>query len=203
MALLIIIYIALPVIILGIILYIIRVYNQLVELHNQLSNAFSQIDIQLKRRHDLIPSLVENIKQYMRYEQDTLNQVIKARNEASEALNFVNNSLDLSSVKKFELAENVLSQTIRGLNIKMEAYPELRTNENVAQLSQELISTENKISFARQFYNDSVTLFNTFKQSFPQILIANHFKRFQSDAPLLEIEDKEQIKQNIKTDFYS
>lgn len=189
------------IVLLGIIFYTIRIYNQLVELHNQLSNAFSQIDIQLKRRYDLIPNLVENVKQYMQYEQDTLNQVIKARNEASEALSLANNSLDLSSVKKLELAENALSQAVRGLNIKMEAYPELKANGNVAQLSQELISTENKISFARQSYNDSVTFFNTFKQSFPQILIANRFKRFQSDAPLLEIEDKEQIKQNIKISF--
>jgi LemA protein len=146
-------------------LIVILIYNRLVAIRNQVGNAWKQIDVQLKRRHDLIPNLVEVVKDYMSYEQETLRQVIEARNQAVQA----------PTPAAAMQAENVLSGAMGRLFAVMEAYPDLKANQNVGRLMEELTGTENKISFARQFYNDSVMSLNNMVQSFPSNLIAGSF----------------------------
>jgi LemA protein len=146
-------------------LIVIMLYNRLVAIRNQVGNAWKQIDVQLKRRHDLIPNLVEVVKDYMSYEQETLKQVIEARNQAVKA----------PTPAAAMQAENVLSGAMGKLFAVMEAYPDLKANQNVGRLMEELTGTENKISFARQFYNDSVMTLNNMVQSFPSNMIAGMF----------------------------
>jgi LemA protein len=150
-------------------------YNNLVSLKNQVANAWKQIDVQLKRRHDLIPNLIASVKGEMQFEQDTLEKVIQARNSAVAARGVAD------SAEK----ENQLTQTLSRLFALAENYPTLKANENVRSLMEELTSTENKIGFARQFYNDLATRFNTSQQIFPDNLIAQAFK-FQT-VELFEI----------------
>jgi len=155
-------------IVLGIVVVIalagIGTYNGLISLKNQTLNAWNQIDIQLKRRHDLIPNLVETVKGVMKFEQTTLTQVIEARNRAV--------SVQGQGVAQQAVQENALSSTLRQLFALVENYPNLKSNENVSKLQEELSSTENKISFARQFYNDIATQFNISQQTFPTNMIA-------------------------------
>ena len=145
-----------------IMLWLIVIYNGLVAGRNQAQTAWSQIDVQLKRRHDLIPNLVQVVKDAMGYEQETLTKVIQARNAAAAA----------SGPAQAGPAEAALSQATRGLLGLVESYPQLKANENVKQLQEELASTENKIAFSRQFYNDSVNSYNNRRQSFPAVLAA-------------------------------
>jgi len=146
----------------AIIAWFFGVYNYLINLKVRIENAWSGIDVQLKRRHDLIPNLVEAVKGYMAYEKDTLERVIKARSQA----------VDASSLKDKAQAENFLTQTLRSLFAVVERYPDLKANQNVLKLQEELTSTENKISFARQYYNDEVRLFNTQIQVVPSNIVA-------------------------------
>lgn len=153
-------------------------YNSLVGLKVRIENAWSQIDVQLKRRHDLIPNLVEAVKGYMSYEKDTLERVIKARTQA----------IDASGLKDKAQAENFLTQTLRSLFAVVERYPELKANQNVLRLQEELTSTENKVAFARQYYNDEVRTYNTKIQVVPANIIAG-IAGFQK-AEFFEIEDR-------------
>lgn len=143
-------------------LWLVAVYNGLVAGRNQAQTAWSQIDVQLKRRHDLIPNLVQVVKDAMGYEQETLTKVIQARNAAVAA----------SGPAQAGPAEAALTQATRGLLGLVESYPQLKANDNIKGLQEELASTENKIAFARQFYNDSVASYNTRRQSFPAVLAA-------------------------------
>jgi LemA protein len=145
--------------------WVVGIYNGLVRLRNQLENAWAQIDVQLKRRYDLIPNLVETVKGYAKHERKTLEKVIQARNIAMGA----------KTVGEKAEAENVLTGTLKTLFAVAEAYPDLKANQNFLGLQEELTSTENKISFARQFYNDSVMIFNTAIQTFPNNLLAGMF----------------------------
>ena len=143
--------------------WLIAVYNGLVGGRNQAQTAWSQIDVQLKRRHDLIPNLVQVVKDAMGYEQETLAKVIQARNSAVAAS---------GNPAQAGVAEAALSQATRGLFALVESYPQLKANDNIKQLQEELTTTENKIAFARQFYNDSVASYNVRRQSFPAVLAA-------------------------------
>lgn len=145
-------------------LWAIAVYNGLVAGRNQAQTAWSQIDVQLKRRHDLIPNLVQVVKDAMGYEQETLTKVVQARNNAVAAA--------ASGPAQAGPAEAALSQATRGLFALVESYPQLKANDNVKQLQEELTATENKIAFSRQFYNDSVNAYNNRRQSFPAVLAA-------------------------------
>ena len=150
--------------------YVISIYNTLVELFNRAQNAFAQIDVQLKRRYDLIPNMVEVAKKYLKHEEETLLKVIQARNGAKNALDSIKNgNLESSNIKNLNQAENILSRALNGLNVVVEAYPDLKANQNLMQINEELTHTENKIAFARQAYNDSVMNFNTAKQLFQPI----------------------------------
>ena len=162
-------------------------YNGLVTLRNQVKNAWQQIGVQLKRRHDLIPNLVEVVKDYMGYEQETLEKVIRARNAAVGA----------TGVAGAAAAEGALSGALRSLFAVVEQYPQLKANENVGRLQEELTSTENRIAFARQFYNDSVMRYNTRLQVIPTNLIANLFG-FREE-PFFEVPAAEQ--EPVKVDL--
>ena len=146
-------------------LFGIVLYNRLVGLRNQVKNAWRQIDVQLKRRHDLIPNLVEVVKDYMSYEQETLEKVIQARSQAVSA----------GSPEEAIAAEGILSGALGKLFALMENYPDLKANENVSRLMEELSATENKISFSRQFYNDSVMVLNNAVEAFPSNILAGMF----------------------------
>jgi LemA protein len=160
-----------------IILWVIAQYNKLVTLRNQVQNGWKQIDVQLKRRHDLIPNLVNTVRGYMEFEQETLEKVIKARNAAVSA----------TGVADAAMKEGALSGALSKLFALSENYPTLKANENVKQLQEELTSTENKISFARQFFNDIATKFNIAQQVFPGSIIANVFSFHPSE--LFEVKD--------------
>lgn len=151
-------------------------YNKLIGLRNRYMNAFAQIDVQLKRRYDLIPNLVETAKGYMKHERETLEAVIEARNQASRVEQRVSaNPGDAAAMRDLMGAEQVLTGSLGRLFALSEAYPDLKANRNMAQLQEELASTENKVAFARQGYNDSVMRYNTARESFPTNILAGMF----------------------------
>ncbi len=156
--------------------YVIGAYNHLIELKNRFVNAFSQIDVQLQRRYDLIPNLVETAKGYMKYEQETLTKIIEARNTAKDAA--VVTALkpdDNDAMKKLISAESTLTSSMGKFFALAENYPDLKANQTMQQLMEELSTTENKVSFARQAFNDAVMVYNTYRSQFPSNLIAGMF----------------------------
>jgi len=179
----------------------VSIYNNLVTKKNRYENAFSQIEVQLKRRYDLIPNLIETAKGYMAHERETLEAVINARNQAMAGLKAAAaDPSNSGAIKELAGAEGALGGALGRLNVVMEAYPDLKANENMMQLSEELTSTENKVAFARQGYNDQVTDYNTYKQTFPPVVFANMFGHTE-DATLLEFADSEAIQEAPKVSF--
>ncbi len=178
--------VVLLVVVLG--LWAVGIYNGLVALRNRFKNAFAQIDVQLKRRYDLIPNLVETAKGYLKHERETLEAVIKARNIAFTASQAAAaNPADANAMRGLGAAESGLTGALSRLMVVSEQYPDLKANENMRQLTEELTSTENKIAFARQAYNDSVMQYNTSRETFPNLIFAGAFG-FQA-AELFKIED--------------
>ena len=174
------------VVILG--LWAVGIYNGLVALRNRFKNAFAQIDVQLKRRYDLIPNLVETAKGYLKHERETLEAVIKARNIALAASQTAAaNPADANAIKGLGAAETGLAGALSRLMVVSEQYPDLKANQNMMQLTEELTSTENKIAFARQAYNDSVMSYNTSRETFPNVIFAGMFGFLP--AELFKIED--------------
>lgn len=173
----------------GLLLYVINLYNGLVNRRNRVANAFAQIDVQLTRRHDLIPNLVEAVKGYMSHERDTLEAVVEARNAAVTGLkNASADPSDPEAIQKLAAAETSLTATLGKLFALAEAYPELKANENMLALQEELASTENKVAFSRQAFNDAVLDYNNAREVFPGNLIANAFSF--NGAAFLEIESE-------------
>ncbi len=188
-------------IIIGLIFYVVSIYNQLVTLKNRYQNGFSQIEVQLKRRYDLIPNLVDIAKGYLSHERETLEAVISARNEASALLKgAASDPGSASAMQGLAGAESVLQGAMGKLNVVMEAYPDLKANQNMMQLSEELTSTENRVAFSRQAFNDAVTSYNTYRQTFPPVFFAKKFGH-PADATLLEFEDSAQIQEAPKVNF--
>ena len=172
-------------------LFLVSAYNRLVQLRNRFRNAFAQIDVQLKRRYDLIPNLVETAKGYMKHERETLEAVIQARNQAVAANKAAaQNPGNPEAMRALAGAEGTLGGVLGRLFALSEAYPDLKANQNMLQLSEELTSTENKVAFARQAYNDSVMTYNTAREVFPTVLVAGMFG-FQR-AELFEIKEEGQ-----------
>ncbi|AZD35247.1 LemA protein [Pseudomonas chlororaphis subsp. aurantiaca] len=183
------------------VIYVITVYNGLVARRNRFKNAFAQIEVQLKRRYDLIPNLVETAKAYLKHERDTLEAVTAARNAALAGLKAVaaepGNPQHMAQLGQ---AEGALSSAMGRLNLSMEAYPDLKASQNMQQLSEELTSTENKVSFARQAFNDTVMDYNSYKQSFPPVILAGLFGH-GADASLLQFADSDLIQEAPKVAF--
>ncbi len=170
--------------------YAISQYNGLVRLRAQVKNAWSQIDVQLKRRYDLIPNLVEVVKDYMGYEQETLQKVIEARNAAMTATNISDKA------KK----EGMLTESLKSLFALSESYPELKANQNVMSLQEELTSTENKIAFSRQFYNDSVMTYNIKTDVFPSNIVAGMFNFDKEEFFTAPEQEREPVKVDLRPD---
>ena len=180
-------------VILGLVIYVITIFNTLVTLKNRYLNAFSQIEVQLKRRYDLIPNLVETARGYMQHERETLDAVTTARNDAAAVLKALGeNTIGSADMAKLASAENALQGALGKLNVTMEAYPDLKASENMQQLSEELTTTENRVAYARPGYNDAVMAYNTYRQSFPPVVLAGTFGH-PVDAQLLEFDDSAQI----------
>ena len=193
------------VIVLGVIavvlaMFVIGIFNRLVTLKNRYQNGFAQIEVQLKRRHDLIPNLVETVKGYMAHERQTLEAVIQARNQAASGLaEAASDPGNPDAMKKLGAAEGALGGAMGRLLALSESYPDLKASQNMQQLTEELTSTENKVSFARQAFNDAVTSYNTYRQSFPAVVLAGAFGH-ASDASLLEF-DSQAIAEPPKVSF--
>jgi LemA protein len=183
------------------VMMVVGIYNRLVKLRERYKNAFSQIEVQLKRRYDLIPNLVETAKAYLSHERETLEAVIQARNHAMAGLEAAASKPgDPGALLNLQGAESALAGAMGKLNVVMEAYPELTGNENMMQVSEELTSTENKVAFSRQAYNDAVTNYNTARLSFPAVLIAGALGH-ASDAGHLEFADSAAIQEAPKVSF--
>lgn len=185
----------------GLVFYVVTIYNTLVTLKNRFLNAFSQIEVQLKRRYDLIPNLVETAKAYMAHERETLEAVTNARNDAAAILKAMGDgNVGAAELGRLATAEGALHSALGKLNVTMEAYPDLKANENMLQVSEELATTENRIAFARQGFNDAVMTYNTYRQSFPPVFFAAKFGHSE-DATLLEFEDSAEIQQAPQVSF--
>ncbi|MGF1447914.1 MAG: LemA family protein [Opitutales bacterium] len=183
--------VVLIVLLLAVVFWVVGIYNGLVRLRNRFKNAFAQIDVQLKRRYDLIPNLVETAKGYMAHERETLEAVIAARNQAVTANQKAAAAPgDAAAMQGIIGAEAALTGTMGRFFGLMEAYPDLKANQNMLQLSEELTSTENKVAFSRQAYNDSVMTYNTKRESFPSVVFAGMFNF--GEAQLWEIEEAAQ-----------
>ena len=181
------------------ILWVVGIYNRLVRLRNRYRNAYSQIDVQLKRRYDLIPNLVETAKGYLKHERETLDAVINARNQAASAGQAAaSNPGDPDVMQGLIGAETALTGAVGRLFALAEAYPDLKANQNMMQLTEELTSTENKVAFALQAYNDSVMTHNTACQTFPSVIVAGRFGFGM--ASLFEVEDEAE-RENPKVSF--
>lgn len=187
-------------VIVAIVFWLISLYNNLVDLRNRFKNAFSQIDVQLKRRYDLIPNLVETAKAYMAHERETLEAVIAARNSAlSASQKAAADPANAGAMRDLAAAESTLAGGLGRLFALSEGYPDLKANQTMMQLSEELTSTENKVSFARQAFNDAVTFYNTAIEKFPGNLIAGTFG-FLS-AELLKATESEDERKAVKVSF--
>lgn len=182
------------------VMVVVGIYNKLVTFKNRFENAFSQIEVQLQRRYDLIPNLIETVKGYMAHEKETLEAVIQARNQAQSSLkNASQNPGDAGAIAGLAGAEGLLGGALGRIFALAESYPDLKANQNMANLQEELSSTENKVAFSRQAFNDAVTAYNTYKQTFPPVIFAAMFGHAQ-DATLLEF-DSEEIKDAPKVQF--
>lgn len=180
---------------------VIGIYNKLVALKSRYENAFAQIEVQLKRRYDLIPNLVETAKGYMSHERDTLEAVINARNQAMSGLQAASANLgDPAAMQSLAGAENALTGALGRLSVVMEAYPDLKANQNMLSLQEEITSTENKVAFSRQAFNDAVTAYNIHRKSFPAVVFAGMVGHGH-DAELLEFADSAQIQEAPKVSF--
>ena len=176
------------------------IFNKLITYRNRYKNAFAQIEVQLKRRYDLIPNLVETAKGYMKHERETLEAVISARNQAVGGLQkAAQDPGNAEAIRGLAGAEGMLTGAMGRLFALSESYPDLKANQNMMQLSEELTSTENKVAFARQAFNDGVTTYNTYRQTFPTVIFAGMFGHAQ-DAALLEFES-ERIQDAPKISF--
>lgn len=181
--------------------YVIAIFNNLVTKRNRYKNAFAQIEVQLKRRYDLIPNLIETAKGYLKHERETLEAVIAARNAAANNLAAAaSDPTNANAIRELVGAEGQLASAMGRFNVVLEAYPDLKANQNMIQMSEELISTENKVAFARQAFNDQVMDYNNYKQSFPPVVFASMFGHGE-DAALLEFEDSAQIQAAPKVSF--
>lgn len=180
-------FIILIILLVIVIAWSIGIYNKLVDLRNRFKNAFAQIDVQLKRRYDLIPNLVETAKGYMKHESETLEAVIKARNQAQQAeQKAAQQPDDPDAMKNLVGAEQTLTGSLGRLFALSENYPDLKANQNMMQLSEELSSTENKVAFARQSFNDAVMNYNTYREKFPNMIFANSFGFTQAQQFLID-----------------
>lgn len=185
----------------ALIIYIILIFNKLVQLRNRAQNGFSQIDVQLKRRYDLIPNLVETAKGYLTHERATLEAVTNARNAAAQMLSKLSGNLtDGQAAAALGQAEASLGGAMKSFNVAVEAYPDLKASANMQQLSEELTSTENKVAFARQAYNDAVNDYNTYKQGFPPVAVSGLFGH-GSDFSFLTFEEGEALQKAPTVSF--
>ena len=193
-------WIVVLVIVAVVVFWAVGAYNRLISLRNKFRNAFAQIDVQLKRRYDLIPNLVETAKAYMKHERETLENVIKARNTAVTANAAASaDPGSVSAIQGLVAAEGALSGALSRLFALAEAYPDLKANQNMMQLTEELTGTENKISFARQAFNDSVMSYNTSSQQFPTNVIASMFSF--APAELLQATESDDERRPVKVQF--
>ncbi|MBB6431236.1 LemA family protein [Algisphaera agarilytica] len=179
---------------------VIGMYNKLVSFRERSKNAFAQIDVQLERRYDLIPNLVETAKGYMAHEKETLESVMAARASATQARVHVGGDpSNMAAMGELASAEGALTGALGRLMAVAEAYPDLKANQNMMQLTEELTATENKVAFARQGYNDAATRYNEYKQQFPPVLIANIFGF--SDSAYLDLDDSPEKREAVKVQF--